>query len=956
MVTLLLLPVLSWAATTGKISGVVRDAGTNEPLPGVNIVVEGTMMGASTSLDGTYYIINIPPGVFRLKATMMGYQSTIKTDVLVKVDLTTHVNFSLGETILDLGESVEIVADRPIVQKDLTSGRAIVTAEEIKEMPVESFQGVLQMKAGVTTGSDGAMHIRGGRSNEVSYMIDGIAMSNPFSGGVVVQVENTGIQELQVVSGTFNAEYGQAMSGVVNIVTKEGGSKYHGNLAMYMADRISTHDDIYVNIDDINVLSQYNFDASIDGPVPGTKGKVTFFASARYFNEDGYYYGIREHNMGDVLYVDPASAANLANSPYNDGRLFFLEPFEDDNANGVFDVAEPFDDLNGNGVYDAGESFEDVDGNSYYNEAETYSDYNGNGFKDNGISGDSSYVPMNPYKRLSAQAKLTYRVTPNITLRYNLLYNDSESKYYSHFSKYVPDGIPTRYDNTVTHKVDLTHQLSRSTFYELKVAMYEDDYQRYLYKDWQDPRYLPNILRSSTPGSEFYGGGQDRRHFYRNSVTTVARFDLTSQVNNSHQVKLGGEARYHDMHQHGYSVSISETNNWVPTIYTPATSTSNDMYDRFPIELSAYFQDKIELKDMIVNIGIRYDYFDSQGQVVKDPKDTKLIAGNRESLADLERVDATPKQNISPRLGIAYPITERGTIHFSYGHFFQIPPFSYLYSNPEFEVVSGRFNSVLGNADLEPQQTVIYEIGLQQQLTNDLGVEAIMFYKDIRNWLGSEFYELYSRGDYYSRYQTLDFGNVRGVTVTLEKRRTGYFSGAVDYTYSVAEGNSSDPLSSFYDNQTVPPQETEARVVPLDWDQTHSLNFTATFSKPRDWGMSLQGRFGTGLPYTPTRDALRIDAENSERKPSQMTFDLAAHKDFYLKKNHFLSFFLKVYNLFDTLNENYVYSDTGRATYALYPSTDYGHLFGRHALNDYLTRPNYYSAPRSVRMGVNFGF
>ena len=357
-----------------------------------------------------------------------------------------------------------------------------------------------------------------------------------------------------------------------------------------------------------------------------------------------------------------------------------------------------------------------------------------------------------------------------------------------------------------------------------------------------------------------------------------------------------------------------------------------------------------------MNIGLRYDYFDSQGEVVKDPKDTKLIAGNRGSLADLERVDATVKQNISPRLGVAYPITERGMIHFSYGHFFQIPPFAYLYSNPEFEVISGRFKSVLGNADLKPQQTVIYEIGLQQQLTNDLGVEAIVFYKDIRNWLGSEFFELYSRGDYYSRYQTLDFGNVRGVTVTLEKRRTGYFSGAVDYTYSVAEGNSSDPLSAFYDNQTVPPRETENRVVPLDWDQTHSLNFTLTFSKPHDWGMSLQGRFGTGLPYTPTRDALRIDAENSEQKPSQMTFDLAAHKDFYLNKKRFVSFFLKVYNLFDTLNENYVYSDTGRATYALYPSTNYGYLFGRHALDDYLTRPNYYSAPRSVRVGVNFGF
>ncbi len=955
-VCLLLAPISIWAATTGKISGVITDAETGDSLPGVNVIIEGTTMGASTGLDGSYYIINIPPGNYDVRADMIGYKSVRQKDVLVKVGLTTEVNFTLSSTVLELGEVVEVTAERPIVQKDLTSGRAIVTSEEIKEMPVESFRGVLSTKAGVTTGSDGAMHIRGGRANEVAYMIDGISVSDPFWGGMAVEVENTAIQELQVVSGTFNAEYGQAMSGVVNIVTKEGGREYHGNISMYLGDRVSTHDDIFLNIGDINPLSQYNFDGSIDGPVPFFNDKMTFFASGRYYNEGGYFYGKREHNPGDAIYVEASTAEILADSPYNDGRLYFLEPYTDENSNGQYDTAEPFTDSNGNGVYDYGESFQDLDGDGYYSEAEPFNDLNEDGTWDNGFSGDNKLVPMNPYRKFAGQAKLTYRLTPNLIFRYTILYDNIENKSYNHFYKYNPEGIPTTYRYSISHKIDFTHQLSKSAFYEFKLARYESDFRQYLYEDWQDPRYLPNVLLSSTPGNEFYGGGMNKNHSYRNSKTSVLRFDLTNQWNKTHQFKLGIEGRYYELFYHQFYIDINETYGWMPTIHTPETSTSNNCYQRYPREFAAYLQDKIELKDMIVNIGLRYDYFDSAWKIAKDNSDRMLVAGNRNSPDDLELKEASPKHQISPRLGIAYPITDKGTIHFSYGHFFQIPPFAYLYSNPEFEVISGRFKSVLGNADLNPQSTVIYEIGLQQQIAEDLGIEAIAFYKDINDWLGTEIFELYTRGDYYSRYATIDFGNVKGFTLSLEKRRSGYLSGSIDYTYSVAEGNSSDPLSKFYDLQSIPPRESEKRVVPLDWDQTHTLNFNITVSKPKAWGISLLGKMGSGLPYTPTRDALRVDAENSERKPSQLTFDLHAHKDFYFTGNNHMTIFLKVYNLFDRLNEELVYSDTGRATYALYPSTDHGDKYGRHSLDDYLTRPHYYSGPRSVRLGVSFGF
>ncbi len=985
---MLLLPAILWGSTTGKISGVIKDAQTNDALPGANIIIDGTMMGASSNLDGYFYVINIPPGYYDIRATMMGYQTVMQKHVLIRVNLTTEINFQLPQIVLELGDVVEVTATRPIVQKDLTSGRAIVTAEDISEMPVESFQGVLSTKAGVTQGADGAMHIRGGRSNEISYMIDGIPISNPFWGGLAVQVENSGIQELQVVSGTFNAEYGQAMSGVVNIVTKEGGNDYHGNLSLYVGDRLSDNDRIFPNIKKINPLSQYNLDASLDGPVPGTKDKLTFFATARYFDEDGYIYGIREHRPGDAIYLDAASAEFLANSPYstesftdlnsngiydqgepfidtngngiwNLGQISFFEPFEDKNGNNQFDDAEPFTDQNANGIYDFGEPFEDRDGNYYYSEREPFSDFNRNGKRETGYSGDGKYIPMNPYRKLSGQAKLSYKLTPSMIIRYSIFYDDIKKRDYNtedHYYKYNPDGVATQYESTISHKLDYTHQLSGSTFYEFKFAHYEYDFKQYLYEDWQDPRYLPNVLLSSTPGNEFYGGGQDKYHYYRNSKTSVLRFDLTNQFNRQHQFKLGIEGKYHELFYQTYYVDIRDTYNWIPQIFDRWESTDNNQYLRFPKEFATFLQDKIELMDMIINLGIRYDYFNSAWKIAADNRDRLLIAGKRTSIEELALKNASPKHHLSPRLGIAYPITDRGTIHFSYGHFFQIPPFTYLYSNPEFEIVSGRNVSILGNADLNPQRTVIYEIGLQQQLSSDIGVEAIVFYKDINDWLGSEIFELYTRGDYYNRYATLDFGNVKGITLSFEKRRFGLLSGAIDYTYSVAEGNSSDPLSKFYDVQTVPPRETEKRVVPLDWDQTHTLNFTITLSQTRNWGVSLIGKLSSGLPYSPTRDAIRIDAENSERKPSQINIDLQAHKDFYFSNRMNLSLFIKIYNLLDRLNELYVYSDTGRATYALYPNTDYGDEFGRHYLKDYLTRPNYYSGPRSVRVGMSMGF
>jgi outer membrane receptor for ferrienterochelin and colicin len=316
-----------------------------------------------------------------------------------------------------------------------------------------------------------------------------------------------------------------------------------------------------------------------------------------------------------------------------------------------------------------------------------------------------------------------------------------------------------------------------------------------------------------------------------------------------------------------------------------------------------------------------------------------------------------PKYQISPRIGIAYPITDRGVIHVSYGYFLQIPNYSYLYTNPEFEVTLGSSGSLMGNADLKPQKTISYEIGLQQQIAENIAIDITGFYKDIRNLLGTEIFKTYSQ-DFYALYTNRDYGNVRGITVALKKRYSNYISGALDYTYSVAEGNASDPNTAYYDKLNE--RDPEKQLIYLDWDQTHTINMSLNISKPQNWGISFVAQYGSGLPYTPTQAGiqgfqnLQTVFENSGRKPANFNIDVRMHKDIVYNNLRF-SLFCNVYNLLDRRNERYVYSDTGSAEYSLLQlrTTDQP---GPNSVTEYFTRPYYYSAPRSIRLGLAVSF
>jgi hypothetical protein len=230
---------LLFAGTTGKIAGRIIDAGTGEPLIGANVILIGTTLGAATDFEGNYFIINIPPGKYDVKASLVGYNSVTLQDVQVFVDQTTKLNFELHQEAVEMGDVI-VLATRPIVQRDLTSTQANISGEDIAMLPLEDLQSVVNLQAGVING-----HFRGGRQAEVIYLIDGVSTNDAYSGLPSLEAEVNSIQEVQVITGTFNAEYGDALSGVVNQVTKLAEDTYELNFSGYFGDYTSNRTDIY---------------------------------------------------------------------------------------------------------------------------------------------------------------------------------------------------------------------------------------------------------------------------------------------------------------------------------------------------------------------------------------------------------------------------------------------------------------------------------------------------------------------------------------------------------------------------------------------------------------------------------------------------------------------------------------------------------------------------------------
>jgi len=970
--------------TTGTIRGKVTDQATGEPLAAVNVTVleaNGTItqMGAFSNAEGDYVIINVPPDRYTLRATMMGYKTYEVTEMLVTVGVSTTRDFQLEATVLDVGEVVTIVAERDLIQRDVTATQQSYSIEEMEKMAVRTTSDILALQTNTFTlntyvdeipgyNARGLeqVHMRGGRNAEVAFMIDGMQVTNLVFGGQAATVSPFSLSEMVVMAGGMSAEFGNAMSGVVNMVTREGGSSYDANV------ELSSSEISGLGIDDAR--DQTAMSGYIGGPIP-VMPRLTFFASGSANN--GRSYIVKKDDVVFDLDVtdDP--------STWNDPGITY-DP--------VNPYAQRQNDLAARRIW-AGD---------------IYSGYLGYGFE-NGWDGMLNVTyKLNPSMKMtvSGQKNGRYAVPYTDTWRWSMLWGMPADVQHN-----LVWGTP-RYDATSaadiapnTGLTDFqneknllfldnmrlayvwTHQLNQSTFYSLRGSYY--DYNRTMrVKRWVNDdgyaerfeHYYPatgdtlwrpgDAMTQVTLGpfpystgnynSRAYGyvaiGGaglgndaSDRYWTDHFDETRTLKGDVTSQSTTHHQLKTGFLYNQLSMRQHD-----------IQLLYlTPPYIVD---YYRMPWEMGLYVQDKVEYDFLILNIGLRYDaanagkvpfWVDPRNPI--DPVTGQLVINP----ADPEQAPVLSgelRSQVSPRFGISHPVTDQAVVYFNYGEFYQNPIYRNLYIQGTLE------DSVplIGNPNMENEKTVSYEFGYKHQFTELWALEATMYAKDTSNMVGSEsipaFFQGVSNPYDYTVFLNYDYSSSKGVDLTLRKRYSNFWQGQVNYSFMTTQSNRDDPWSGYRSGDELETAPKRPRV--LGWDQPHRVSANLSLSLPEGAGPEWFGirplqkstasiiyRAAAGKPYTPSTKEKTLEP-NSGRRPWTFQWDMKLYRDFESFGLRY-SLFADVRNLFDRVNVTSVFSRTGKPNDPGPSATGY---------TDQYEAWHNYGTPRTISVGLRIFF
>ena len=871
------------AQTTGKITGTIKDSETNEVLIGANIIIDGTYSGAATDIDGTYFILNVKPGTYSLTINMIGYKQVKMENVRVSVNRTSTINAMLEPTVIE-GETVIVEVDAITTRKDQTSTIKNISTDQIAKLPVENIGAVVGMQAGVVEG-----HFRGGRYNEVTYLIDGIQVDEVFGGSnSAVEIEPEVIQDLEIITGTFNAEYGKAMSGVVNAVTKDGSNRFEGSVSTAFGNYFTKNNDIFLGLDNRQIDRNQDYKFQISGPI--IKDKIHFFVNTRLQDNKNHLNGLRRFNVTDS------------------SNFYSVNPLE------------------------------------WYSEN----------------TGDSSFVSMNGSNNQSILGKLSFSLFDGI--RFSTMYSLNQDTWngYDHGFKYNPDGMGSSHRRTDFFSFHWNHLISQKFFYDIKLSSMKNYGGSYLYENPLDSSYVHDrYLESYGPG--FFMGGQQKDHSERTSDILGAKFDFNWQVNKNHSIKSGFQYSNYTIDnkwrqiRNEYFGTAEENLIYKPKVF-PDSTLYADIYTVKPTELAAYFQDKMEFDDMVINFGLRYDLFDPNSDFPSERRNPNNQLALPDSMMSTYP-KADPQVQISPRFGLAYQLGGAAVLHFSYGHFFQMPPMYSLYENHSFLVAPSDYSTLMGNSELKAEKTITYEVGLWQELTEGMGLEVSLFYRDIYNLLSTRIISTFNQIE-YGLYSNKDYGNARGLEVKLDYN-SGFISSWINYTLQYTRGNADNPTQTF--SRSGASMDPVNRFIPMSWDQRHTFNATVAYNKPI-YGVSLTGYYNSGSPYTfsPIEESIlsRVNLyPNNDYRPTKYHADLMAYYNLSISKKYKINFRLAVYNLFDRLNENSVDSKTGRAYTAVIKDTDRaGHRSNFNEFEDRIQNPAMFAAPRMIKFstGINF--
>lgn len=775
-----------FAGITGKIRGVVKDANSGEPLPGANVVIskiwiEGSErdydlgLGAATNIAGEYIMLKVPPGVYTLTASMMGYTAENRIRVRVSVDRTTEVDFTLSETVLETGAEIVVEAKRDLVQLDVAATESYVSAEEYEATPFANrIEDVLGLQSGVTGNIiEGEIKIREGAALEVGFLLDGMDMVDQKFNRPVMAIQPGTVEEIKVMRNGFNAEYGQSRSGVINVITKNPADRLHFSL-------------------------DYQFD-------PANKPHYGRDKYDPNWNWWRLYAGPDSFEPDTLYWVDGLYTRYRAWKGWNAYAEELLSDNNPDNDLTAEEAAELW---------------------KWRHRPVKYGDKHGHNI-DLSLSGRVPLIPWranfllggkyeyHPFsfpqsrdhfdERLTS-LKVVNQVGENIKLTVNSLYSEvrtvtqgSSTSSWSHEDRisYSGGGFPGYYlfskpildRYTTIAGAKLVHTISPKTYYEVNANHFHVKYWqsrppladpakgRYFHgRLYYDPQsgWIPKELGADdeVSGYQMYGGALTWDNSYTRRTTLSS--SLTSQFHPAHELKAGFEFNYNTLRE--------DRVHWHDEDSTKAFIRD---YLVNPIEAGVYVQDKIEFQGMIANIGLRFDYFDVNGErpnphvSLSYPTDRALFEDYVAGTYPTFRPKA--KTYFSPRIGISHPLSDRSKIYFNYGHFVQTPVSEVLFHTSQ-DWSRPRI-VFMGNPDIDFPKTIAYELGFDMSINDFFQLHVGGFYKDYFDYESGMVYAHSDQSMVMEWYDQNNYMEIRGVEIELRKNVGRFITGWFNYNY-----------------------------------------------------------------------------------------------------------------------------------------------------------------------------
>lgn len=935
-------------AQDGKLRGRVTDKESGEPLIGANVTIDATTLGATTDINGDYVILSVPAGTYTLKASYIGYSPVSISNVRVGSNITITQDFALSSTAITV-EAVEIIAQRPLIQRNTTNTVRVATQENIETLPIRGVQNIIALEAGVVQ-KDGNLYIRGGRAGEVAYFIDGANTTNPYFNSQNINVIQEAIEELQVQTGGFTAEYGGAASGIVRTTTRTGGSDYKVSLD-FRTDDFAKPGSQFLGT---SAFGFRNAVLTAGGPIPGFKD-IRFFVAG-------------QHNY-------------LRNR-----QAMFLEPFKVENL-----VDDGLD------VYPAGTPLPgpiEFKRNSLYN----------NWAENNQVQGNLLWN-LNQFK-FKFSGSIEQAQNPN-----GGSWTGALTNYYNQ-KKNTLSKTDRMFGNLrFTHILSPTTFYEVGLSYQQRYARtYDQDFKH----NWQAyPDSAANAALGYTGWTSRYAGpgnysfifkfpfthqNAPNNSYAKNKQTSFgATVDFTSQINSNWEFKVGGALESWIMRSYGVG-NISALNtymdknkdgSWDRTfVGDTATGTYSADYEKRikmiqtgainaigydyltgkevdegfdgpgkPFMASAYVQSKFEYNDLILNVGARYELFDPNGRTLPttlNPSTGQQDWDNPDYNEDLLVVNEANLGEMNsyalllPRVSFSFPVTDNTVFYALYGKFAQMPSLNQLYVNnvtlSNLVIPGPRSPYNLGGATLgfmmRPERLTQYEVGLRQIVTENLAFTLTGFYKDTKDQLQIRRVFNSAGNAIFTSFQNEDFGTQKGLELTLELRRTNRLSARVNYTLSDARGTGSQSRSA----QNAVTDEVTARslqfISPLDYNQAHKgtlmldyryargeggpvlegmgLNVLFTFNsghsytkiaEPQNLGQATAWRIGVRA-LEDSRNRNPVEPINASSTPWVFNVDLNWNKVFYLDMFN-VELYANVLNLFDTKSVLNVFPTTG---------------------------------------------